>query len=129
MIPGRRRSARRRRTRDEPRWGGPIIDLRFAAARRSVDRRRQPRRLPQGASLSGDPRPDRVVLWTRIEPSAAGRGDNDDIELILTVTKDEALKEIVASREGHGEGRGRSHGPRSSPPALSPVVYFYRFEF
>ncbi|MFO0735978.1 MAG: alkaline phosphatase D family protein [Labilithrix sp.] len=110
-----------------PDGGGPIIDpsLPPPAAQSTDDVSHGA--FPQGV-VSGDPRPDRVVLWTRIEPSAAGKGDNDDIELILTVTKDEALKEIVA-REKVTAKAADDHTVRVVPTGLEPGrFYFYRFE-
>src|SRR6185369_10681478 len=50
---------------------------------------------PQGVA-SGDPRPDRVVLWTRVEPLAAGHNDADDIQLEYVIARDEALADVVA---------------------------------
>src|SRR5689334_4427029 len=49
---------------------------------------------PQGLA-SGDPRPDRVVLWTRVEPSEAGKDPKADIDLVLVIARDEALSDLV----------------------------------
>jgi alkaline phosphatase D len=82
---------------------------------------------PQGV-VSGDPRPDRVVLWTRIEPAAAGKGETDDIELIVTVAKDEALTELIA-RDRVTAKAADDHTVRVVPTGLEANrFYHYRFE-
>lgn len=76
---------------------------------------------PQGV-VSGDPRPDRVVLWTRIET------DEDDVELILTVAKDDGLQDIVV-REKVTAKKADDHTVRVVPTGLEPGrFYYYRFE-
>lgn len=82
---------------------------------------------PQGL-VSGDPRPDRVVLWTRVEPSAAGKADGDDIEVELVIAKDEALTDIVA-RTTLNAAASADHTVRVVPTGLEPGRhYWYRFE-
>ena len=82
---------------------------------------------PQGV-VSGDPRPDRVVLWTRVEPNEAGRSVDDDIGLIITVAKDEALTQIVA-REKITAKDLDDHTVRVVPTGLEAgTFYYYRFE-
>jgi alkaline phosphatase D len=78
---------------------------------------------PQGI-VSGDPRPDRVVLWTRIEPNA---GD-EDVELIITVARDEALTDILV-REKVTAKKADDHTVRIVPTGLEAGrFYYYRFE-
>ncbi len=43
--------------------------------------------------LSGDPRPDSVILWTRVEPEA---GSAADVPVEYVVATDEALTQVVA---------------------------------
>ncbi len=82
---------------------------------------------PQGLA-SGDPRPDRVLLWTRVEPVAAGKTATDALELEFIVAKDEALKEIVA-RGAVTAKADDDHTVRVSPVGLEPGrYYYYRFE-
>lgn len=82
---------------------------------------------PQGIA-SGDPRPDRVVLWTRVEPSAAGKGGGDDIELEFVIAKDEALTDVVARGIVRAAASG-DHTLRLVPTELAPgTVYHYRFQ-
>src|SRR5262245_12189752 len=50
---------------------------------------------PQGLA-SGDPRPDRVILWTRVEPAAVGKAAAEAVEVEYLVAGDEALSQIVA---------------------------------
>ncbi|MBX3228635.1 MAG: alkaline phosphatase D family protein [Labilithrix sp.] len=82
---------------------------------------------PQGVA-SGDPRPDRVVLWTRIDPSAAGKGADADVDLELVIAKDEALTEIVA-RVNVTAVASADHTVRVIPTELEAGrFYHYRFE-
>lgn len=82
---------------------------------------------PQGLA-SGDPRPDRVVLWTRVEPKEAGKGAGDDVELELVIAKDEALTEVVA-RTKLTAAASADHTVRVVPTELEPGrFYWYRFE-
>lgn len=82
---------------------------------------------PQGLA-SGDPRPDRVLLWSRVEPAGAKKAATDVIELEFIVAKDEALTEIVA-RGTVKATPDEDHTVRVSPVGLEPGRhYFYRFE-
>ena len=81
---------------------------------------------PQGVA-SGDPRPDRVVLWARVEPATIGKGAQDDIDLELVVAKDEALTQIVA-RTTVKASASADHSVRVVPTGLEPGrFYHYRF--
>lgn len=83
---------------------------------------------PQGLA-SGDPRPDRVLLWTRIEPSAAHVKDTDSVEITLIIARDEALTDIVARRQVTAEADA-DHTVRVVPIQLEPsTYYYYRFEY
>lgn len=81
---------------------------------------------PQGIA-SGDPRPDRVVLWTRLEPAAAGRSAKDDVQLEFVIATDEALTGVVA-RGLVMANASADHTVRLVPTGLTPGrVYHYRF--
>ena len=81
---------------------------------------------PQGVA-SGDPRPDRVVLWTRLAPAGAGRGAADDVPVEFVVARDEALSDVVA-RGTLTALAAEDHTLRLVPTGLAPATrYFYRF--
>jgi len=80
-------------------------------------------RFPQGLA-SGDPRPDRVVLWTRVEPKS---GESGDFTVGYVIATDEALTQIVARGEAPAKADADST-LRLIPTGLSPATtYFYRF--
>lgn len=82
---------------------------------------------PQGVA-SGDPKADRVVLWTRVEPREAGKMATEDVDLEVVVAKDEALTEIVARTPVKAEAKS-DHTVRVVPTGLEPGRhYWYRFE-
>lgn len=82
---------------------------------------------PQGLA-SGDPKSDRVLLWTRVEPTEAGKTASDDIDLEVIIAKDEALTEIVARTKVSAEAKS-DHTVRVVPTELEPGRhYYYRFE-
>lgn len=81
---------------------------------------------PQGLA-SGDPRPDRVILWCRVEPQALGKPATGDIDLELIIAKDEALTDIVA-RQAVRALANDDHTTRVVPTGLEPNRhYYYRF--
>lgn len=81
---------------------------------------------PQGLA-SGDPRPDRVVLWTRVEPAEANKGDGEDVDLELVIARDEALTDLVA-RTTLKASAASDHAVRVVPTELEPGrFYWYRF--
>lgn len=82
---------------------------------------------PQGLA-SGDPRTDRVLLWTRIDPKGSGRSESDTIDVGFVVAEDEALSVIVA--QGTVEAvPDDDHTVRVVPTGLeSGRHYYYRFE-
>jgi alkaline phosphatase D len=79
------------------------------------------RTFPQGIG-SGDPRPDRVVLWTRVE---AGGGEPIDVD--FEVATDESFSGIVA------HGSVTTNAERDFTVKIVPIglaaftTYFYRF--
>jgi alkaline phosphatase D len=79
------------------------------------------RAFPQGVA-SGDPRPDRVVLWARVEP--AGSGDEQvDFEL----SADEGFSQVVA-RGTVTAAADADHTMHVLAMGLAPATsYFYRF--
>jgi alkaline phosphatase D len=82
---------------------------------------------PQGLA-SGDPRPDRVLLWSRVEPRGAGRRDDEPIELELVLAKDEALTDLVIRRTLMATVDD-DHTVRLVATGLEPGrVYYYRFD-
>lgn len=82
---------------------------------------------PQGLA-SGDPRPDRVLLWGRVEPSGAGFDANTSVELAFVIASDEALTRIV-KRGTVTALADEDHTVRVVPTGLEAgTVYYYRFE-
>src|SRR5262245_33188378 len=47
---------------------------------------------PQGLA-SGDPKPDSIILWTRVEPDA---GAQSGLDVTCELATDEAFKHIIA---------------------------------
>lgn len=82
---------------------------------------------PQGLA-SGDPRPDRVILWTRIDPEGSGRNETDTIDVGFVVAEDEALTTIIAQGTVTATPDD-DHTVRVVPTGLEPGRhYYYRFE-
>lgn len=77
---------------------------------------------PQGVA-SGDPRPDSVVLWARVQPPAG----TASVEVAYQVAEDAAFGRIVA----HGTlltDAARDFTIKLKPVGLAPFTrYFYRF--
>jgi alkaline phosphatase D len=87
------------------------------------------RYFPQSVA-SGDPRPDSVVLWTRVEDGARpGR----DVELELLLATDEALTELVllsADAQAMAVLASADHCLRVQVAGLTPdTIYYYRFRY
>lgn len=82
---------------------------------------------PQGLA-SGDPRPDRVLLWTRIDPKGADKASTDSIDVGFVIAEDEALTQII----GQGTLQAKAdddHTVRVVPTGLKAGrFYYYRFE-
>lgn len=82
---------------------------------------------PQGLA-SGDPRSDRVLLWTRIDPKGAGRSSSESIDVSFVLAEDEALTKILG-RGTVSASPDADHTVRVVPTGLAPgKVYYYRFE-
>lgn len=82
----------------------------------------------QQGVASGDPKPDRVVLWTRVEPAAIGKAEADDIALEYVIARDPALTDIVA-RGSLSALASADHTVRLVPTGLSSgATFHYRFE-
>jgi hypothetical protein len=76
---------------------------------------------PQGVA-SGDPRPDRVLLWTRAVADAPG-----DVTVRWELATDPDLKDVVASGEVAARA-GDDHTARVVATGLAPrTTYWYRF--
>lgn len=77
---------------------------------------------PQGVA-SGDPRPDSVVLWTRVRPNIAV----SEVEVGYQIAQDAAFSRIVA----HGTvttDAARDFTVKLKPVGLDPFAnYYYRF--
>jgi len=81
----------------------------------------------QQGVASGDPKPDRVVLWTRIEPTAIGKAATEDIALEYVIAKDPELTDIVA-RGSLTALASADHTVRLVPTGLSSgTTFHYRF--
>jgi len=75
---------------------------------------------PQGVA-SGDPRPDSVVLWTRVATAAA------TASVGYAVALDEGFSQVVAEGEIATDA-GRDHTVKLKPVGLDPyTTYYYRF--
>ena len=74
---------------------------------------------------SGDPRPDSVVLWTRVEDSAAG---DQDLNLRLQVATDAGFQQLVVDRADFAAASAHDHCLKVKVTALDPdTFYHYRF--
>lgn len=82
---------------------------------------------PQGLA-SGDPQPDAVMLWTRVEaldPDATL--PNGDIDLYVQVAEDLSFERVVAEQAVRA-GTASDHTVRIFVQGLAPDrVYYYRF--
>ncbi|MEW6019873.1 MAG: PhoD-like phosphatase N-terminal domain-containing protein, partial [Pseudomonadota bacterium] len=82
---------------------------------------------PQGLA-SGDPQPDAVMLWTRVEALDPGAAlPNGDIDLYLQVATDENFERVVVEQAVRAS-RSSDHTVRVFVQGLAPdTVYYYRF--
>lgn len=95
-------------------WAAPVL---WSCAQ--VDPRRD-RVFPQGLG-SADPRADRVVLWTRVEPGEAGA------DVALELATDPQFKRLVERRELRAE-ESSDHTVRAAVTGLTAATdYYYRF--
>ena len=81
---------------------------------------------------SGDPLADRVMLWTRLTPSAEatpGSGAGGTVTVRWTVARDPELRSVV--RRGTARtGPGRDHTVKVDVDRLEPArTYYYAFEY
>ncbi|MGX7829380.1 alkaline phosphatase D family protein [Actinokineospora sp. 24-640] len=79
---------------------------------------------------SGDPLPDRVLLWTRVTPtpeSTPGSGQGPSVEVRWEVATDAAFSAVVASG-ALTTGPERDHTVKVDAAGLAPATaYHYRF--
>jgi alkaline phosphatase D len=81
---------------------------------------------PQGL-MSGDPRPDSIVLWTRVEPTAKNGKATATLKVGWEIATDDGFEKLVT----HGSINATSdtdHTIRLKVTDLAPgKVYYYRF--
>ncbi|AOW94391.1 alkaline phosphatase [Rhodococcus sp. WMMA185] len=79
---------------------------------------------------SGDPLPDRVIIWTRVTPSAdalPGSGVGPNVQLSWQVATDSDFANVVRSGTA-GAGSDTDHTVKVDVTGLRPgTSYFYRF--
>jgi alkaline phosphatase D len=82
---------------------------------------------PQGLA-SGDPQPDAVMLWTRVETTdPSGPEMRGWIDLYIQVAEDEAFEKLVTERAARADPAA-DHTVRLFIHGLKPdTVYYYRF--
>ncbi len=82
---------------------------------------------PQGLA-SGDPQPDAVMLWTRVEALDRGAAlPNGDVDLYVQVAEDLSFERVVAEQAVRA-GAASDHTVRIFVQGLAPDrVYYYRF--
>lgn len=80
-------------------------------------------RFPQGVA-SGDPQPDMVVLWTRVEDSDGGRGP---VKVTIQVSKAEYFADLILE-QNVTVTEASDHTLRYIVEGLQPdTTYYYRF--
>ncbi len=85
-----------------------------------------PFHFPQGLA-SGDPQPDAVMLWTRVEAIALPTGNDKAIEVVLQVSENEDFANVVIHQALQAEPVN-DHTVRVYLTGLKPdSTYFYRF--
>ncbi|WP_232677462.1 alkaline phosphatase [Nocardioides sp. R-C-SC26] len=81
---------------------------------------------------SGDPLPDRVVIWTRVTPTASstpGSGKGPRVEVTWEVARDRGFTSIV-NRGTFVTGPSRDHTVKLDVDGLRPATwYHYRFTY
>jgi alkaline phosphatase D len=84
----------------------------------------------QHGLASGDPLPDRVVLWTRVSPTAAsfpGSGAGPVVDVRWQVATDPGFRRVVSSGTA-STGPGTDHTVKVDAAGLAPATwYWYRF--
>lgn len=85
-----------------------------------------PYHFPQGLA-SGDPQPDAVMLWTRVEAVDLPTGNDQPIELVLLVSETEDFSTVVVQQTLMADPAS-DHTVRIYLTGLKPdSTYFYRF--
>jgi alkaline phosphatase D len=75
---------------------------------------------------SGDPRPDSVVLWTRVEDGARA----GDLPLRLEVSTTESFQNLVLDKTDLTALEAHDHAVKVKVTSLSPrTTYYYRFSY
>jgi alkaline phosphatase D len=86
----------------------------------------------QHGVASGDPMPHRVVIWTRVTPTAAstpGSGTGPRVEVTWEVAKDRGFRKVVR-RGTASTGAERDHTVKVDVGKLAAATwYFYRFRY
>jgi alkaline phosphatase D len=78
---------------------------------------------------SGDPRPDSVILWTRLAPDPVHGGGmpEADVPVVWEVAADERIRDVVASGVATASPR-LAHSVHVDAKGLEPArTYWYRF--
>ncbi len=86
----------------------------------------------QHGIASGDPRPKKVIIWTRVTPTPAskpGSGKGPTIDVRWQVAKDKRFRKVV-KRGSFTTSAARDHTVKLDVSGLKPATwYFYRFTF
>jgi alkaline phosphatase D len=81
---------------------------------------------------SGDPRPRKVIIWTRVTPtpaSAPGSGRGPRVEVRWEVARDRSFRKVVR-RGSFATSAARDHTVKLDVTGLKPATtYFYRFSY
>lgn len=100
------------------------------AAAESAERRG--RRFFAHGVASGDPRPTKVIIWTRVTPTPASRpgsGKGPKVQVRWEVAKDAAFRTVV-KRGTFATSAARDHTVKLDVTGLRPAAtYFYRFTY
>ncbi|MGA8848033.1 MAG: alkaline phosphatase D family protein [Nocardioides sp.] len=86
----------------------------------------------QHGVASGDPRPKKVIIWTRVTPtptSTPGSGKGPQVEVHWEVATDERFAKVVA-RGTFATSAARDHTVKLDVAGLKPASsYYYRFSY
>ncbi len=86
----------------------------------------------QHGIASGDPRPKKVILWTRLTPTPAstpGSGKGPKVQVRWEVATDEGFRKIAA-RGTFTTSAARDHTVKLDATGLKPATwYYYRFTY
>ena len=90
------------------------------------------KRFFQHGVASGDPRPRKVIIWTRVTPTPAstpGSGKGPKVEVRWEVATDEAFRRVV-KRGSFTTSASRDHTVKLDVTGLKPASwYYYRFTY